>query len=247
MTTLSDDVIFWIEIKWNSNHGEPKRTCLTGPFTNSIKDRGLVRKTLDSLCEHSYFKAHGLSKPSITTFDAALADPSYAPLDGMPVKAAYEGCEGRGLLNLALTLRLHHQSSRPIADALRAALGTAMMSYVDLYAVVCYAHDYELGRLNGNLYDTVNSLRCYGSQFIDGFPLPCRPPIQTFLKRTEACALADELLNQRVKESDKVLGLGQIRDEMIGAVESDTRRVVKIVMVMHIFATEHSRPKGNDW
>jgi hypothetical protein len=122
----------------------------------------------------------------------------------------------------------------------------AMMSYVDIYAVVCYAHNYELGRLNGNLYDTVNLLRRYGSQFIDGFPLPCRPPIQTFLKRTEACALADELLNQRVKESHKVLGLRHIHDEMIGAAESSTGRVVKIIMVMHIFATEHSRPKRND-
>lgn len=108
MTTLSDDVIFWTEVQWNGNDREPQCTCLTGPLTNPIKDHGLIRKTLTSLCNHSYFKAYSLIELPTTTFDAALADLSYAQLDGMSVKAASVGLEDRGPQNLAFTLRLHH-------------------------------------------------------------------------------------------------------------------------------------------
>lgn len=122
---------------------------------------------------------------------------------------------------------------------------------MDLYAVVSYEdislwHVLRHTRLNNNLCDAVCSLRRYDSPFIDGFPLPCQLPIQAFLKLTEACALADALLNQHVNPRHTVHGLTHVYDEMIGAVEDEMGGMVKIVMVMHIFATEHSRRKGED-
>jgi len=240
MSTLPDDTIFWIEVQWNAL---PRNTGLLGPFTNSTKDHNLLRNLLNRLCTHRFFEEQDLIKPSVTVFDAALTDPTYASLNDLTVKAAI--IDGTGS-RPAFTLRLLPQSSRPLADALRAALGTARFSFVDLFAVVLYV---PTGRLlpclanSVNLHQAVSSVRHYGDPSRVGFPLRCRS-IQTFLRRAEAYALADQLLADNVLPSDTVHARTVINHEMIGVVEKTGGFIGKLVMILHIDATEHHRRKS---